>query len=458
MSFQISRPQRARTVRARHGHGALNRSVSSWSAAPGTSAERPVAVRGYFSPPHVCQRTSTGRPLDIRWTQGGLSAVTWLKVEQSLLEHRKTYALADSLGIDPLYAAAHMIALWLWALDYVGPDGCLLGLSDRSIARAARWPGEAEQFVTAAREAGFLDAVEDGLRIHDWADYAGKLVERRQRDAQRKREERAGSCSRSFGGRPQDVRRTSEGRQEDFHRKSHDHPPDNQRTTERHPTDENARVQPALNERGGRAWNCDQNAPLQDVPETRPPDRTLPSSSPNDTEPEDVSAGRPLDVRWTSAPKSKSKTKSLYTTTTSNTETAVSRAAGASPGGMAAVVVEINDNELSDYVSDEAAPFMRDIEQACFTAFGSLPAGLATCIAECLDHGMQPEVVIHAVQQAAAGRRTWNWAASVLRRYQAQGVLTLEAVEADDRAWRARKSRREEPEEDQQITFILAPD
>lgn len=95
--------------------------------------------------------------------------------------------------------------LWWWALDNVKPDGALSGLSAEEIALAASWDGDAESFVAAMVDAGFIDELDGALFLHDWYDYAGKLLEKRETDKSRKRVQRMSS------GRPADVQRMSSG-------------------------------------------------------------------------------------------------------------------------------------------------------------------------------------------------------------------------------------------------------
>jgi hypothetical protein len=124
--------------------------------------------------------------------------MAWLELHQAVWTHRKTFELAALLGIDETYAAAHVIRLWSWALDNA-PDGDLGRLSDRAIAFGAGWRHEVSLFVGSLVKAGWLD---DDRAIHDWAEYAGRLVERRRIDAERKRNSR---------GPAPDVRGTSNG-------------------------------------------------------------------------------------------------------------------------------------------------------------------------------------------------------------------------------------------------------
>jgi hypothetical protein len=86
----------------------------------------------------------------------------------------------------------HLHCLWYWALDYA-KDGVLEGYELWEIAEAALWEGDPDTFIAALRDcgreddSGFLEVGEAGLCIHDWYDYAGKLIEKRVADAERKR-------------------------------------------------------------------------------------------------------------------------------------------------------------------------------------------------------------------------------------------------------------------------------
>lgn len=102
----------------------------------------------------------------------------WIKVSQTLLDHEKTFILGEQLDLDDPYAAIHVIALWMWAIDHY-PSG-ELPESDKLIAKACRWNGPAEHFVNALLYAGFLDVNARGQRtIHNWDLYAGALIRMR---------------------------------------------------------------------------------------------------------------------------------------------------------------------------------------------------------------------------------------------------------------------------------------
>ena len=117
--------------------------------------------------------------------------MAWIQVHQTLKDHRKVYAAADALDIEPAHALVLIVSFWLWALDNA-PSGSLDGISNRMIARAAQWNGNADEFVEALKSAELLDETSDGeLELHDWQEYAGNLIEKREAEKQRSRKRRA---------------------------------------------------------------------------------------------------------------------------------------------------------------------------------------------------------------------------------------------------------------------------
>lgn len=126
--------------------------------------------------------------------------MAWIELHQSVWTHRKTLMLGHALGLPPAYAAAHMMQLWCWALDNA-QDGDLTGLPPAVVAAGAGWAGDPDLFVEAAVTVGYLDRDGDSLRIHDWHDYAGKLIERREQQRERMRQAR----SRALASRAHNV-------------------------------------------------------------------------------------------------------------------------------------------------------------------------------------------------------------------------------------------------------------
>lgn len=113
--------------------------------------------------------------------------MAWLEAHQSLRDHRKVLDLAERLAIPEPHVAGHLMYLWLWAIDNA-PDG-VLPESPRITERAAGWTGHPGVFVQCLQESGFADEGVNGrLHIHDWDEYAGKLMDRRESNAKRQKE------------------------------------------------------------------------------------------------------------------------------------------------------------------------------------------------------------------------------------------------------------------------------
>jgi hypothetical protein len=181
----------------------------------------------------------------------------WIESHAGLVDHPKTVKAAHLLGIEPVQLVGHLHVLWHWALTYA-EFGDLSRFDAADIALAAKWPGAPDEFAQALIEcgpgdsAGFLER--DGvygppddprvgdLVLHDWWDCAGKLVDRRWRDAQRKRDARARS-----NGHPDPDPSTSNGRHDPEPSPSAGRPQDvpetPARTADEHPdTDPRART------------------------------------------------------------------------------------------------------------------------------------------------------------------------------------------------------------------------
>ena len=115
--------------------------------------------------------------------------MAWIELHQSLWTHKKTYRLSAKLGIDSTQAGGHLARFWTWALDNAG-DGLLAEEDADVIALGAGWTGDPEAFVTEMVNAGWLDRTDSGYEIHDWHQYAGRLLDKRAANAQRARTSR----------------------------------------------------------------------------------------------------------------------------------------------------------------------------------------------------------------------------------------------------------------------------
>jgi hypothetical protein len=137
--------------------------------------------------------------------------MAWIESHQTLREHPKTAKAAKLLGVSIAETVGYLMFTWWWALDYA-QDGDLTDYEE-DIEIAIGWQGDPGAFVEAlancgfGKGAGFLERVDGKLTIHDWHDYAGKLVERRKMDAKRKRAAREAAredIPQPSAGHPQD--------------------------------------------------------------------------------------------------------------------------------------------------------------------------------------------------------------------------------------------------------------
>lgn len=141
--------------------------------------------------------------------------MAWIESHQALLNHRKTGRLVRRLGIAKVAAIGHLHCLWWWSLDNA-PTGDLTNIDHEDIADGALWEGDPREFVDALIYAGYVDGPIERPYLHDWDEYAGKLIEKRTSDAERKRESRRKPKETvASEERPQDVQRTDDGHPSD---------------------------------------------------------------------------------------------------------------------------------------------------------------------------------------------------------------------------------------------------
>lgn len=133
--------------------------------------------------------------------------MAWLELHQEIPGHPKTHLLMEDLRLRLREAVGLLAMHWLWALAYA-KEGFIPETRLVAAVRGADWDGDPMVFANAMVAAGWWDAVEDGWHIHDWEHYAGRLIEKRKADAERK------ASGRSNGKPPEPprgVRRTSSG-------------------------------------------------------------------------------------------------------------------------------------------------------------------------------------------------------------------------------------------------------
>jgi hypothetical protein len=138
--------------------------------------------------------------------------MAWIESHQQLGRHPKTKRTARLLKISLPQMVGHLQFLWWWSLDYA-QDGVLSKYDTEDIADAALWEGDPNEFVNALVTERFLDRNGDELLIHDWEDYAGKLII--QKEQNRQRSQRARDAQKAekgnFEGGFEIINESSEG-------------------------------------------------------------------------------------------------------------------------------------------------------------------------------------------------------------------------------------------------------
>lgn len=99
----------------------------------------------------------------------------WIESHVAVGDHPKTRKLALLLDIHVAQAVGHLHLLWHWAVNYA-LDGDLSSFDEFDIAIGARWDGDAKRFVESLVAAGYVDRNDDAFVLHDWHEYAGKLI------------------------------------------------------------------------------------------------------------------------------------------------------------------------------------------------------------------------------------------------------------------------------------------
>ncbi len=116
-----------------------------------------------------------------------MSGLPWFRVDVDLTDHPKVHALEAIVGDAAL---SYVVRLWSWTMRYAA-RGRLADGARTALEAACRWRGKSGELVAALIITGFLDEVNGGLEVHDWWLSQGKVVEKAEKDALRKRERRA---------------------------------------------------------------------------------------------------------------------------------------------------------------------------------------------------------------------------------------------------------------------------
>ncbi len=116
--------------------------------------------------------------------------MAWFEAHDTMARHPKTLKLARLLKADRRYAVGLLHDLFSWGLTAARKDGELTDMVAEDIAAALDLPPgkKGEAAVSALVESGYLEFRGNSYYIHDWYDYAGKLMDKRESDRRRKAE------------------------------------------------------------------------------------------------------------------------------------------------------------------------------------------------------------------------------------------------------------------------------
>ncbi len=109
--------------------------------------------------------------------------MAWIMSHQELARHPKTRRLARLLDESIPSVIGRLHLFWWWALDYA-QDGDLARYDNSDIADATLWEGDPDHLYAQLVAAGFVD---EDRTIHDWDDYAGRLIDQRRANADKQR-------------------------------------------------------------------------------------------------------------------------------------------------------------------------------------------------------------------------------------------------------------------------------
>ena len=108
--------------------------------------------------------------------------MSWIELHQSAPNHPKILKLAHLLEVSSAAGFGHVCRLWLWAIDYA-EDGNLSKHDPAVLAMAVGLPAECG--ATLWKSLHETKLVNANGHIHDWDEYAGRLVQLRVRNRRR---------------------------------------------------------------------------------------------------------------------------------------------------------------------------------------------------------------------------------------------------------------------------------
>lgn len=135
---------------------------------------------------------------------------TWIAFPTTIYGSKKSLICAEILKIEQYSATGLIAGLYSWSSENADKNGLLENVSPAMLADALGWPKKKSAVLIKALEnAGIIEVLgERTMLVNGWYEIGGKLVNAREKDAERKRTSRAAQQALSADC-PTDVRRKS---------------------------------------------------------------------------------------------------------------------------------------------------------------------------------------------------------------------------------------------------------
>lgn len=101
--------------------------------------------------------------------------MTWVVSHEDLGQHPKVHALMSSLKIRLPEAVGILHLLWHFTMKFSWRDGDLSKFNTDFIAKAVGWDEDSGKLIKSLQQTGWMD----GMIVHDWLEHAGKIVQDR---------------------------------------------------------------------------------------------------------------------------------------------------------------------------------------------------------------------------------------------------------------------------------------
>ena len=105
--------------------------------------------------------------------------MAWIKVFSEIWDSWKTPTLCEALKISEVQAIGHLISLWTFTERNAWRDGDLKKWGCVGIAKAGRWTGDPNEFISALQKSEFMDA--KTFKIHEWEKHQSGMIHDRSR-------------------------------------------------------------------------------------------------------------------------------------------------------------------------------------------------------------------------------------------------------------------------------------